>query len=68
MDSGAAGHVMLEALFARVKFELKTSPQRFEQRMVHKSETWAKINIHSRHTREVKDITIRSASVVKLLM
>ena len=29
MDSGAAGHVMLETMFPRVKLELKTSPKKF---------------------------------------
>ena len=29
MDSGAAGHVMLETMFPHVKFERKTSPKKF---------------------------------------
>ena len=29
MDSGAAGHVMFEVMFTRVKLERKTSPKRF---------------------------------------
>ena len=29
MDSGAAGHVVLEGMFTRVKHERKTSPKRF---------------------------------------
>ena len=29
MDSGAAGHVMPEAMFPRVKLERKTSPKKF---------------------------------------
>ena len=29
MDSGAAGHVMLEAMFPCVQLERKTSPNRF---------------------------------------
>ena len=29
MDSGAAGHVMLETMFPRVKLERKTSPKKF---------------------------------------
>ena len=29
MDSGAAGHVMLQAMFPRVKLERKTSPKKF---------------------------------------
>ena len=29
MDSGVAGHVMLEGMFPRVRFEHKTSPKRF---------------------------------------
>ena len=29
MDSGAAGHVMLEGMFTRVKLERKSSPNKF---------------------------------------
>ena len=29
MDSGAAGHVMLEGMFPRVKIERKTEPNEF---------------------------------------
>ena len=29
MDSGAAGHVMLETMFPRVKLERKTTPKKF---------------------------------------
>ena len=40
MDSGAAGHVMLEAMFPRVKLERKTSPQKFcGNKMENRSET-----------------------------
>ena len=29
MDSGAAGHVMIEGMFLRVKLERKTAPKKF---------------------------------------
>ena len=40
MDSGAAGHVMHEGMFERVKLERKHYQRDLWQRMVNKSKTW----------------------------
>ena len=48
MDSGAAGHVMLDDMCPRVKLSLW-------QRMVNKSETWVRRPFHSRQVRGFTD-------------
>ena len=55
MDSGAAGHVMPETMFPRVKLERKTSPKKFvQQHTENRSKTWVRKTFHSRQTREFR--------------
>ena len=55
LDSGAACHMVLEEMLPRVKLQQNITKHMLWQRMVNKSETWAKIQFHSRQTREFKD-------------
>ena len=69
MDSGAAGHVMPEAMFPHVKLERKTPPKSLFQQMESTSKTWVTREFHSRQMRGVRRcITFRSANVVKPLI
>ena len=54
MDSGAAGHVMPETMFPRVKLERETSPKKFGQQTENRSKTWVRKTFHSRQTREFR--------------
>ena len=61
MDSGAAGHVMPETMFPRVKLECKTSPKKFVASNGQ--------NIPFKTNEGIQRcMTFRSASVVKLLI
>ena len=48
MDSGAAGHVMPETMFPRVKLERKTTPKKFV------AANWVRKQFRSRQTREFR--------------
>ena len=54
MDSGAAGHVMLEAMFPHVKLERKTSPLKFVAANGEQIRDMGVKTFHSRQTREFK--------------
>ena len=62
MDSGAAGHVMPEGKYPRVKLERKTAPKKFVAANGEHIRHWV-----GRHFRS-RCVTFRSASVVKLLI
>ena len=67
MDSGAAGHVMPETKFPRVKLERRTSPKKFVA--ANGEQTWVRKTIHSKTNEGIQRcITFRSANVVKPLI
>ena len=69
IDSGAAGHVMLETMFPHVKLERKTSPKKFvaanEEQIKDLSEKSIQFKTNEGFQR---CITFRSANVVKPLI
>ena len=68
MDSGAAGQMMLEAMFPRVKLERKTSPKKFVAANGEQIRDLVEKNIPFKSNEGIQRcITFRSASVVKLL-
>ena len=65
MDSGVAGHVMLDGLFPRVKFERKTSPNIF---VAANGEQISEKTIPIKTNEGIQRcVTFSSASVVKIL-
>ena len=69
MDSGAAGHVMLEGMFPRVKLERKTSPKRFVAANGEQIRDLGGKTIQLKTNEGIQRcITFRSASVVKPLI
>ena len=69
MDSGAAGHVMLEAMFPRVRLESKTSPKKFVAANGEQIKELGEKSIPFKTHEEVQRcITFRSASVAKPLI
>ena len=66
MDSGAAGHAMLEAMFPSVKLERKTSPKRFVAANWEQIRDVGEKNIPVKTNEGIQRcITFTSASVVK---
>ena len=66
MDSGAAGHVMLEAMFPRVKLERKTSLKRFVAANGQQIRVLGEKTVPFKTTEGIQRcITLRSASDVK---
>ena len=69
MDSGAAGHVMIEGMFPRVKLERKIAPNKFVAVIGEQSETCARRPSHSRKVRGVRvlsDLFISMQKAVRL--
>ena len=54
VDSGAAGHALLEGMFQRVKLERKTSPKRFVVANAGRIRDLGERLFHSRQTMEFK--------------
>ena len=54
MDSGTAGHVMLETMFPHVKLGRKTSPKKFVAADGEQTQTWVRRAFHSRHMKEFR--------------
>ena len=68
-ESGAAGHVMLEGRFPRVKLERKASPKRFVAANIKQIKVLGAQTIpFKRNGRSQRCITLRSASVVNPLI
>ena len=68
-DSGAAGHVMPEAMVPHVKMERKTPPKKFVAANGEQIKDLGPREFHSRQTRAFQRcITFRSANVVKPLI
>ena len=66
MDSGAAGHVMLETMFPCVKLERKTSPKKFVAANGEQIKDLGEKNIPFKTNEGIQRcITLRSANVVK---
>ena len=66
MDSGAAGHVMLEATFPRVKLERKASPKKFVAANGEQIRDLGEKNMPFKTNEGIQRcMTFRSASVVK---
>ena len=66
MDSGATGHVMLEAMFPRVKLERKTSPKKFVAANGEQIRDLGEKNIPFKTNEGIQRcITFRNASVDK---
>ena len=69
MDTGAAGHVMPEAMFPNVRLERKTSPKKFVAANGEQIKDLGEKNIPFRTDEGVQRcITFRSANVVKPLI
>ena len=69
MDTGAAGHVMPEAMFPNVKLERKTQPKKFVAANGDQIRDLCEKNIPFRTNEGVQRcITFRSANVVKPLI
>ena len=69
MDSGAAGHVMLEAMFPRVKLERKSSPKKFVAANGEQIKDLGEKSIPFKTKEGIQRcITFRSANVVKPLI
>ena len=66
VNYGAAGHVMPEGLFPRVKFERKTPPKKFAAANGERIKDLREKDLHSKHIQRCT--TFRSASVVKPLI
>ena len=69
MDSGAAGHVMLEAMFPRVKLERKTTPKKFVAANGEQIKDLGEKEIPFKSNEGIqRRLTFRSANVVKPLI
>ena len=69
MDSGAAGHVMPETMFPRVKLERRTSPKKFVAANGEQIKDLGEKNIPFQTNEGIQRcITFRSANVVKPLI
>ena len=69
MDTGAAGHVMPETMFPRVKLERRTSPKKFVAANGEQIKDLGEKNIPFKTNEGIQRcITFRSASVVKHLI
>ena len=69
MDSGAAGHVMPETIFPRVKLERRTSPKNFVAANGEQIKDLGEKNIPFKTNEGIQRcITFRSANVVKPLI
>ena len=69
MDSGAAGHVMPETMFPRVKLERRTSPKKFVAANGEQIQDLGEKNIPFKTNEGIpRCITFRSANVVKPLI
>ena len=69
MDTGAAGHVMPEAMFPSVKLERKTQPKKFVAANGEQIKDLGEKNIPFRTNEGIQRcITFRSANVVKPLI
>ena len=69
MDSGAAGHVMPETMFPRVKLERRTSPKKFVAANGEQIKDLGEKNIPFKTNEGIQRcITFRSANVVKPLI
>ena len=69
MDSGAAGHVMLETMFPRLKLERKTSPKKFVAANGEQIRDLGEKKVPFKTNEGIQRcITFRSASVVEPLM
>ena len=68
MDSGAAGHVMLESMFPRAKLEINTAPKKFVAANGKQIRDLGEKTIHFKIYEGIhRCITFWSASVVKPL-
>ena len=68
-DSGSGGHVMLEAMYPRVRLERKTSPKKFVATNGEKIRDLGEKNIPFKTNEGIQRCTtFRSASVVKLFI
>ena len=69
MDSGVAGHVMLESMFPRVKLKRKTSPKKFVAANGEQNKDLGEKIIPFKTNEGIQRcITFRSANVVKPLI
>ena len=67
MDTGAAGHVMLEGMFPLVKFERKTAPKKFVAADgEHIRDSGDKTMPSKKHMRRFKVVVVRAGNTVVL--